>query len=75
MNNSQHDHDEDDDIGRRLYAAVVSAQLGVTMDYAYEYYVPEEVQEGWCELGRILQSGLAENTIEMLLSMKKNPVN
>ena len=73
MNNSQ--HDEDDDIGRRPYAAVVSTKLGTTMDYALEFYVPEQVHEGWDELGRILQSALAENTVEMLLSMKKNPVN
>jgi hypothetical protein len=73
MNNSQ--HDEDDDIGRRLYAAVVSTKLGTTMDYALEFYVPEQVHEGWDELGRILQSALAENTVEMLLSMKKSPVN
>ncbi len=73
MNNSQ--PDEEDDIGRRLYAAVVSTKLGTTMDYALEYYVPEQVHEGWGELGRILQSALAENTVEMLLNMKKHPVN
>ena len=73
MNNSQ--PDEDDDIGRRLYAAVVSTKLGVTMDYALENFVPAHVHEGWEELGRILQSALAENTVEMLLSLKRNPVN
>lgn len=73
MSNSQ--PEEDDDIGRRLYAAVVSTKLGVTMDYALENFVPAQVHEGWEELGRILQSALAENTVEMLLSLKRNPVN
>ena len=72
-NNSQ--HEDDDDIGRRLYAAVVSTKLGTTVDYALEFYVPEQLHEGWGELGRILQSALAENTVEMLLSIKHTPVN
>ena len=72
MNNP---HDEDDDLGRRLYAAVVSTKLGVTMDYALENFVPAKVEEGWGELGRILQSTLAENTVEMLFCLKRNPVN
>ncbi len=73
MNNSP--HDEDDDIGRRLYAAVVSTKLVCTMDYALEFYVPEQVHEGWEELGRILQSSIPENTLDALLSMKKQPAN
>ena len=68
-------HDEEDDIGRRLYAAVVSTKLGTTMDYALENYVPEQVHEGWEELGRILQSSIAENTLDALLKMKKQPLN
>ncbi len=68
-------HEEDDEIGRRLYAAVVSTKLACTMDYALEYYVPEHVDEGWDELGRILQSSIAENTLEALLRMKKKPLN
>jgi hypothetical protein len=47
MNNSP--REEDDDIGRRLYAAVVSAKLGVTADYALENFVPIQVDEGWDE--------------------------
>ena len=73
MNSNQ--HDEDDDIGRRLYAAVVSTKLGVTADYALENFVPEQVHEGWEELGRILQSSIAENTLDALLRMKKKPAN
>ena len=74
MNNRSQPEDEDD-IGRRLYAAVVSTKLGVTMDYALEYYVPAQVHEGWDELGHILQSAIAENIVEMLLSLKKKPLN
>jgi len=73
MNNSQ--HDEDDDIGRRLYAAVVSTKLVCTMDYALEFYVPEQVHEGWNELGRILQSSIAENTLDAIVTMTRKPAN
>ena len=73
MNNGP--HDEDDDIGRRLYAAVVSTKLNVTVDYALEFYVPEQVHGGWDELGRILQSSIAENTLEALVRMKRQPAN
>jgi hypothetical protein len=45
------------------------------MDYTLEYYVPEHVDEGWKELGRILQSSIAENTLDALLRMKKKPLN
>jgi len=72
--NSPHDED-DDDIGRRLYAAVVSTKLGTTVDYALEYFVPEQVHEGWEELGRVLQSAIAETTLDALVRMKNHPVN
>lgn len=72
--NSPHD-EEEDDIGRRLYAAVVSTKLGVTADYALENFVPAQVHEGWDELGRVLLSSIAETTIEALLRMKKQPLN
>jgi hypothetical protein len=74
MNNSQHDED-DDDIGRRLYAAVVSTKLVCTMDYALAYFVPEQVHEGWEELGRILQSSIAENTLDAIVTMTRKPAN
>ena len=73
MNNSQ--HDEEDDIGRRLYAAVVSTKLVCTLDYALEFYVPEQVHEGWNELGRILQSSIAENTLDAIVTMTRKPAN
>lgn len=72
--NSPHDED-DDDIGRRLYAAVVSTKLGTTVDYALENFVPEQVHEGWEELGRVLQSAIAETTLDALVRMKNHPVN
>ena len=67
--------DEDDDIGRRLYAAAVSTKLVCSADYALEYFTPEQVEEGWSELGRILQSSIAENTLEAIVRMKKTPLN
>ncbi len=74
MNNSNR-HDEDDEVGRRLYAAVVSTKLGVTADFALEYYVPQQVDEGWDELGRILQSSFAENALDAIAGMSKKPLN
>lgn len=75
MNSNRPDEEEYDDIGRRLYAAVVSTKLGVTADYALENFVPEQVHEGWDELGRVLQSSIAEKTLDALLRMKKRPLN
>ena len=72
--NNQPD-EEEDEIGRRLYAAVVSTKLGTTVDYALQNFVPEQVHEGWEELGRILQSAIAENTLDALLRMKTKPAN
>jgi hypothetical protein len=72
MNSNPHD---EDDIGRRLYAAVVSTKLVCTMDYALEFYVPEQVHEGWDELGRILQSSIVEDTLDAIVTMTKKPVN
>jgi hypothetical protein len=74
MNNSPLD-EEDDDIGRRLYAAVVSTKLACTMDYALECFVPEQVHKGWHELGRVLQSSIAERTLESLVEMRRKPLN
>ena len=68
-------HEEEDDIGRRLYVAVVSSKLDTTMDYALENFVPATVHERWEELGRVLQSSIAESTLDALLKIRKQPPN
>jgi hypothetical protein len=59
------------DVGRRLYAAVLSAQYQIGMDYALEHYVPEELDEGWGDLGAMLQAGLNQRIIEQMMALKR----
>ena len=43
------------DVGRRLYAAIGSYQLGVGIDYFLKNKVPEEVDEFWAVEAQRLQ--------------------
>ncbi|HEX8990689.1 MAG TPA: hypothetical protein VF784_03335 [Anaerolineales bacterium] len=51
------------DVGRRLYAAILSAKYQIGMDFALEHYVPEELDDGWGDLGAVLQSALNRNVV------------
>jgi hypothetical protein len=59
--------------GRRLYAAIISLQLGVGLDYAYRKYTPETVDQSWCDLAFELQRSLVSGFAELLrLSIPKS---
>jgi hypothetical protein len=59
------------DVGRRLYAAVLSAEYQIGMDFALEHYVPEELDAGWGDLGAMLQSGLNTRIIEQMTALRR----
>jgi hypothetical protein len=52
---SQNAHHE---LGRRLIAALLSFEHGLSMDYALQTCVPQDVHVSWDELGRTLLRGL-----------------
>jgi hypothetical protein len=59
------------DVGRRLYAAVLSAHYQMGMDYALEHYVPEELDAGWGDLGAILLSALNTRVVEQMAALRR----
>lgn len=59
------------EIGRRLYAAVLSAEYQIGMDFALEHYVPEELDEGWGDLGAMLQAALNRNIIAQMIGRSR----
>lgn len=63
-----HPHNE---AGRRLFAAVMSCQLHIGLDYCLERYVPEQVDDSWCELAWNLQQHMANHICTNLLSTPK----
>ncbi len=50
------------EVGRRLYAAVISCQLRVGLDYALKHYTPANLHPSWGELGWSLQRHLVESS-------------
>jgi anti-anti-sigma regulatory factor len=55
------------EIGRRLYAAIISCQMRLkSVDYALKNYTPQLVDPAWGELGEKLQRQLQEAVSERL---------
>ncbi len=46
------------ELGRRLLAALISYQAGLSMDYTLKTYVPADVHPSWQALGRALLRGM-----------------
>lgn len=42
------------EVGRRLMAAVMSHQMGLSLDYTYKHYVPDEIDDSWGNLAECL---------------------
>ncbi len=58
------------DVGRKLYAAMLSAEYQISMDFALQHYTPEELDEAWGEIGAMLQAALNRRVIEQMLARK-----
>ncbi len=55
------------ELGRRLFAAVLSCELGLRgMDYTLREYVPEVVEPCWCELAEDLMRHRQESAMDVL---------
>jgi hypothetical protein len=54
------------EVGRRIYAAVISCQLGISLANAMKNYVPDELDESWGELGWALQCKLHQAVMDQL---------
>ncbi|PYY14158.1 MAG: hypothetical protein DMG60_20585 [Acidobacteria bacterium] len=52
-----HPHNE---AGRRLFAAVLSSQMGITVDYCLARYVPAVVDPSWADLAWKLQQQIVD---------------
>jgi hypothetical protein len=60
------------EVGRRLYAAILSCQLRLqSLDYTLKNHVPEELDPSWGELGWELQRGMASGIADLLRGIKK----
>jgi hypothetical protein len=52
------------EIGRKLFASVLSEQLGLrSIDYTLRNHVPEEIDPWWGELGWKLQGAMAQSVV------------
>ena len=55
------------EVGRKLFAAILSAQLRIrSVDYTLRCYVPEAINACWGELGWKLQCDLAASVSRQL---------
>ncbi len=60
--------DLDNELGRRLLAALLSMQFGLSsLDYTLKTYVPERVDRRWAERGAELLRQLSEEASQRLL--------
>jgi hypothetical protein len=61
------DDDPYRDVGRRLFAAIMSAQLNLkSIDRTLKLYVPERLDRSWGELGWKLQRSMNSSAIERI---------
>lgn len=51
---------DDRELGRRLFAAVISYQMGIkSIDYTLKNHVPKEIDPSWDVVASALQSAMA----------------
>ena len=52
--------------GRRLYAAMMSHRLGVSVEYFLKKYAPDTVDEDWELLARMIDDCIADSNEDKL---------
>ena len=73
MNSEREPDAAANELGRRLYAAIVSFHLGLkSVDDALKRYTPDHVHSSWGELGLQLQRSMVEAVTAPLMDAIKN---